>query len=138
MFAIAGARQPIVAPTPTNKLLPFEKTLLDACTAALAPEDARRLAQQVACINHIKRTSDWRTIELHSKRLLWNHWPAASLFVRRDPFRLATVACQFGHQPAQVEIWAGGGHVASLASTVGLSGLSIAGPLSILAMRTAD
>ena len=137
MFAIAGARQPIVAPTPTNKLLPFEKTLLDACTAALAPEDARRLALQVACINHIKRTSDWRTIELHSKRLLWNHCPAASLFVRRDPFRLATVACQFGHQPARVEIWAGGGHVASLASTVGLRTCSKSFPVVTAAMLLA-
>lgn len=135
MAALNFSAPCIVAPTPANKLLPFEKALLDATSAALPPADARLLAQQVLCINNIRRVSDWKQIELYSKRWLWYRWPAGVLFARKERFRLATVSCRFGvNKDAYVEVWAVDGHVSALSASTGLSGLSIAGPLSILAV----
>ncbi|BEP91941.1 hypothetical protein GmRootA79_03250 [Acidovorax sp. A79] len=134
MAALNFSAPRIVAPTPTNKLLPFEKALLDATAATLPAADARLLAQQVLCINNIRRVSDWKQIELYSKRWLWHRWPAGVLFARKEKFRLATVSCRFGVKDAHVEVWAVDGHVSALSASTGLSGLSIAGPLSILAV----
>jgi len=136
MAALNFSAPRIVAPTPANKLLPFEKALLNATAAALAPADGRLLAQQVLCINNIRRVSDWKQIELYSKRWLWHRWPAGVLFARKEKFRLATVLCRFGVKDAQVEVWAADGHVSALQAAPGLSGLSIAGPLTILAVDT--
>ena len=134
MAALNLSAPRIVAPTPANKLLPFEKALLDATVAALRPEDARLLAQQLPRINNIRRVADWKQIELYSKRWLWHHWPAAVLFQRKDKFRLATLSCRFGVKETVVEVWATDGHVSALQSATGLSGLSIAGPLHIAAV----
>ena len=134
MAALDFSAPCIVAPTPANKLLPFEKALLDATSAALPPADARLLAQQVLCINNIRRVSDWKQIEFYSKRWLWQRWPAGVLFARKDNLRLAMVSCRFGVKDAHVEVWAVEGHVSALSASTGLSGLSIAGPLSILAV----
>lgn len=134
MAALNFSAPHIVAPTPGNKLLPFEKALLDATAATLAPEDARLLAQQQLSINNVRRVSDWKRIEFFSKRWVWVRWPADVLWARKDAFRLATVSCQFGVKEAVVEVWAADGHVGSLQASAGLSGLSIAGPLRILAV----
>ena len=123
----------IVAPTPAHQLLPFEKALLDATAAALRPAEAQQLVQQIACINRVQRVADWKRIELRSQRWGWQRWPAGVLFARRDAFRLATLSCRFGAHEAVVDVWAADGHVASLQATHGLSGLSIAGPLQVIA-----
>lgn len=137
MAALTGSLRPIVAPTPTDQLLPFEKALLQATASALQPAEAVLLAKQVDCINHIRRPSDWKRIELQSKRWFLVRWPAQLLFDRTEAFRLATIACQFGAKDALVDVWAEGGHVSALESAVGLSGLSIAGPLNILGVHPA-
>ena len=122
MAALTGPLRPIVAPTPANQLLPFEKALL---------------AKQVACINHIRRPADWKRIEFQCKHWFRVRWPAQLLFDRTEAFRLATMACQFGAKDALVDVWAEGGHVSALECAVGLSGLSISGPLNILAVHPA-
>lgn len=137
MAALTGSLRPIVAPTPTDQLLPFEKALLQATASALQPAEAVLLAKQVDCINHIRRPSDWKRIEFQSKRWFLVRWPAQLLFDRTEAFRLATIACQFGAKDALVDVWAEGGHVSALESAVGLSGLSIAGPLNILGVHPA-
>lgn len=134
MAALNPPGPSIVAPTPANKLLPFEAALLDAAATALAPAEARLLAQQVLCINSVRRVSDWTVIEFSSKRWLWHRWPARALFSRKDEFLLATVVSQFGGKQAQVQVWSADGHVSSLKASAGLSGLSIAGPLNIVAV----
>ena len=60
------------------------------------------------------------------------HWPEGILFSRRQEFRLSKVECRFGSREAVVDVWAVAGHVFSLESQVGLSGLSISGPLNIV------
>ena len=137
MAALTGPLRPIVAPTPANQLLPFEKALLHAAASALQPAEAALLAKQVACINHIRRPADWKRIEFQSKRWFLVRWPAPLLFDRTETFRIATMACRFGAKDALVDVWAEGGHVSALESSVGLSGLSIAGPLNILAVHPA-
>ena len=137
MAALTGSLRPIVAPTPTDQLLPFEKALLQATASALQPAEAVLLAKQVDCINHIRRPSDWKRIEFQCKRWFLVRWPAQLLFDRTEAFRIATIACQFGAKDALVDVWAEGGHVSALESAVGLSGLSIAGPLNILGVHPA-
>ncbi|OYD48870.1 hypothetical protein [Acidovorax kalamii] len=137
MAALTGSLRPIVAPTPTDQLLPFEKALLQATASALQPAEAVLLAKQVDCINHIRRPSDWKRIEFQCKRWFLVRWPAQLLFDRTEAFRIATIACQFGVKDALVDVWAEGGHVSALESAVGLSGLSIAGPLNILGVHPA-
>lgn len=135
MAALSGPHRPIVAPTPANQLQPFEKALLVASSAALQPAEAALLAKQVACINSIRRPSDWKLIEFQCKRWFWVHWPARVLFGRTEKFRIATIACQFGDKETQVDVWAADGHVSALESSVGFSGLSISGPLNIVAVH---
>lgn len=137
MAALTGSLRPIVAPTPTDQLLPFEKALLQATASALQPAEAVLLAKQVDCINHIRRPSDWKRIEFQCKRWFLVRWPAQLLFDRTETFRIATIACQFGVKDALVDVWAEGGHVSALESAMGLSGLSIAGPLNILGVHPA-
>lgn len=105
--------------------------LLDATAGALRPTDASLLTRQMQCINNVQRASDWKHIEFLSKRWLWVRWPTDLLFSQKERFRLATISCQFGAKEALVEVWAVDGHVSSLQASTGLSGLSIAGPLSI-------
>ena len=50
---------------------------------------------------------------------------------------IATMACQFGAKDALVDVWAEGGHVSALECAVGFSGLSISGPLNIVAVHPA-
>ena len=135
MAALTGSLRPIVAPTPANQLLPFEKTLLYAAASALQPAEAELLAKQVACINHIRRPADWKRIEFQCKHWFRVRWPAALLFDRTEKFRIATIACQFGAKDTLVDVWAAEGHVSALESSVGFSGLSISGPLNILAVH---
>ena len=135
MAALTGSLRPIVAPTPANQLLPFEKALLHAAASALQPTEAALLAKQVDCINHIRRPSDWKRIEFQCKHWFRVRWPAQLLFDRTETFRIATMACQFGAKDALVDVWAEGGHVSALESAVGFSGLSISGPLNILAVH---
>jgi hypothetical protein len=133
MAALTGSFRPIVAPTPASQLLPFEKVLLHAATSAPQPTEAALLAKQVDCINHIHRPSDWKRIEFQCKRWFRVRWQAQLLFDRTETFRIATIACQFGVKDALVDVWAEGGHVSALESSVGFSGLSISGPLNIVA-----
>ena len=137
MAALTGPLRPIVAPTPANQLLPFEKALLHAAASALQPAEAALLAKQVACINHIRRPADWKRIEFQCKHWFRVRWPAQLLIERTETFRIATMACQFGVKDALVDVWAEGGHVSALECAVGLSGLSISGPLNILAVHPA-
>ncbi|PTT22084.1 hypothetical protein DBR12_04805 [Acidovorax sp. HMWF029] len=125
MAALTGSLRPIAAPTPTDQLLPFEKALLQATASALQPAEAALLAKQVACINNIRRPSDWKRIEFQCKRWFQVRWPAPLLFARTDTFRIATIACQFGAKDALVDVWAEGGHVSALESSKGFSGLAI-------------
>lgn len=137
MAALTGSLRPIAAPTPTDQLLPFEKALLQTTASALQPAEAALLAKQVACINNIRRPSDWKRIEFQCKRWFQVRWPAPLLFARTDTFRIATIACQFGAKDALVDVWAEGGHVSALESSMGFSGLSISGPLNIVAVHPA-
>ena len=137
MVALTGSLRPIVAPTPTDQLLPFEKALLQATASALQPAEAVLLLKQVDCINNIRRPFDWKRIEFQCKRWFQVRWPTALLFDRADTFRIATIACQFGAKDALVDVWAEGGHVSALESSMGFSGLSISGPLNIVAVHPA-
>lgn len=137
MVALSGSLRPIVAPTPSNQLLPFEKALLQATASALQPAEAVLLAKQLDCINNIRRPSDWKRIEFQCKRWFQVRWPAPLLFARTDTFRIATIACRFGAKDALVDVWAEGGHVSALESSMGFSGLSISGPLNIVAVHPA-
>lgn len=121
----------VVAPTPRNLILPFEKALLESIATALEPEDATLLRKQIACINRVRRLMDWKVIEFQCKRWFRVRWPAEILFARSEKFHLGTIACNFGAKQALVDVWAADGHVASLQSSQGLSGLSISGPLCI-------
>lgn len=123
---------PVVAPTPTYELLPFERGLLDVAATVLHPSDAALLAKQMVCINRVQRLLDWKEIEFYCMRWFRVQWPENVLFARREEFRLANVLCKFGSKEAVVDVWAVGGHVFSLESPVGFSGLSISGPLSIV------
>ena len=76
-------------------------------------------------------------IEFQCKRWFQVRWPTALLFDRADTFRIATIACQFGAKDALVDVWAEGGHVSALESSMGFSGLSISGPLNIVAVHPA-
>ncbi len=136
MAALNRSLRPIVAPTPTDRLLPFEKTLLDAVASALQPPDAALLAQQLACINSVRRPRDWKFIEFHCKRWFRVRWPPEVLFARTDRFCVATVTCQFGMNETQGELWAADGHLQALQSSLGFSGLSISGPLRIISVNT--
>ena len=135
MAALTGSLRPIVAPTPANQLLPFEKALLHATASALQPTEAALLAKQVDCINHIRRPSDWKRIEFQCKHWFRVRWPASLLFDRTEKFRIATIACQFGAKDTLVDVWAAEGHVSALESSLGFSGLSISGPLNIAAVH---
>ncbi len=137
MAALTGSFRPIVAPTPANQLLPFEKALLHAAASALQPAEAALLAKQVACINNIRRPSDWKRIEFQCKCWFRVRWPAPLLFAKTETFRIATITCQFGVKDALVDVWAEDGHVSALESAVGFSGLSISGPLNIVAVHPA-
>lgn len=128
--------QPVVAPTPANKLLPFEKMFLDAAITVLQPSDAALLAKQAVWINNIQRLRDWKEITFSHKRWFRSRWPEHLLFTRRDRFRLAIISCTFGTKEALVDVWAADGHVDALASSTGLSGLSISGPLRIAKIST--
>ncbi|RLJ40211.1 hypothetical protein [Acidovorax sp. 106] len=137
MAALTGSLRPIVAPTPTNQLLPFEKALLIAAASALQPTEATLLTKQVACINSVQRPLDWKRIEFQCKHWFRVRWPAPLLFDRTEKFRIATIACQFGAKDTLVDVWATDGHVSALESSLGLSGLSISGPLNIVAVHPA-
>ena len=122
--------------TPSSRLLPFELQLLAAVGKAVDPQISGLLEQQVNCINHVQRLLDWKTIEFYCKKWLRVRWPESVLFQDREQFRLATVACTFGTTDARITVWAVGGHLFSLESPIGMSGLSISGPLSIRKIAT--
>lgn len=126
----------VVDSAPRSALLPFEVHLLQAVARALDAPTGELLWAQVQAINSVKRPLDWKRVEFRCTRLLFERWPAAILFPRRERFRLAQVECRFGTRPASIAVWADGGHVAALESAVGLSGLGIAGPLEVTAVRT--
>lgn len=134
MAALNRPILPIVAPTPTDRLLPFEKALLEAVASALQPPEAGLLTQQLACINSVRRPLDWKLIEFHCKRWFLVRWPREVLFARRDNFRIATITCQFGMNETHAELWAADGHVQALQSTLGFSGLSISGALRVISV----
>ena len=137
MFALTRSLRPIVAPTPTDQLLPFEKALLQATASAMPSAEVVLLAKQVDCINNIRRSFDWKRIEFQCKRWFQVRWPTALLFDRTDTFRIATIACQFGAKDALVDVWAEGGHVSALESSIGFSGLSSSALLNIVAVHPA-
>jgi hypothetical protein len=121
----------VMPPTPSHRLLPFESQLLTAVGRVLPHENSVLLERQVTCINHVQRGLDWKNIEFSCKRWFAVRWPASVLFQSRERFRLATVDCTFGTTDARISVWAVDGHVLSLESSIGMSGLSISGPLSI-------
>jgi hypothetical protein len=124
----------IMPPTPSNQLLPFESQLLAAVEDVVPREWRPLLLQQVSCINHVQRPLDWKEIEFYCKKWFRTRWPEHVLFPERGEVRLAECDCAFGPRTSHITVWAVNGHVFSLESAQGMSGLSISGPLRIVSI----
>lgn len=125
----------VVAPTPSGQLLPFELKLLEAAATTLSSSDVALFSKQVACINKVQRLLDWKEIEFYRMRWFRARWPEEVLFADKSEIRIATIQCEFGSKKTSVDVWAVGGHIFSLESPVGFSGLSISGPLTVGEVR---
>jgi hypothetical protein len=126
----------VVAHTPSNQLLPFERVVIEAVSTVLDAQSKLLLSRQVEAINFVQRPLDWKVIEFYCKRWLRGVcWPEAILFPRREDHLLAEVQCRFGAVETTIAVRAVDGHIFSLAAPVGMSGLSISGPFSLIAVR---
>lgn len=120
--------------TPSSTLLPFESHLLTAVADVVPGEWRSLLLQQVSCINHVQRLLDWKEIEFYCKKWFRVRWPEHLLFPEHGEVRLAECDCTFGSKSAHITVWAVNGHVFSLESTQGMSGLSISGSFGIVSI----
>ncbi len=121
----------VMPPMPSSQLLSFESQLLAAVAEVVPSEWRSLLLEQVSCINHVQRLLDWKEIEFYCKKWFCVRWPEHLLFPERGEIRLAECDCTFGSKSAHITVCAANGHVFSLESAQGMSGLSISGPFRI-------